>query len=194
MAHINLLPWREQVREDRKRYFFIALGGTTALSVVLMVIVHLGFSSEIKHQKNINRLLTTEIAELDKRILAIKDLKEKRTKLLVRMSIIQELQANRPLTVRVFDQLVKIIPDGVYFTSVNRKEKVLTVSGEAESNTRVSALMRNIKDSKWLYAPLLTEIKKDKTHQLHSNYFELRMHQRAIKQQVEVSSGKNGAY
>ncbi|MCF5222673.1 pilus assembly protein PilN, partial [Pseudomonas syringae] len=112
-----------------------------------------------EHQMARNAFLQTQIAQLDIRIKEISDLKARRKQLLERMKIIQDLQGNRPVTGRVFDQLARTLPDGVYFSQVKMTSKLIAISGAAESNNRVSDLMRNLEASDWLEAPSLTEVK-----------------------------------
>ncbi|AKT32978.1 PilN domain-containing protein [Pseudomonas syringae pv. actinidiae] len=159
MARINLLPWREELREARKKRFLTALVGVLVVSVGILFLIDRYVSSAIEHQMARNAFLQTQIAQLDIRIKEISDLKARRKQLLERMKIIQDLQGNRPITGRVFDQLARTLPDGVYFSQVKMTSKLIAISGAAESNNRVSDLMRNLEASDWLEAPSLTEVK-----------------------------------
>lgn len=159
MTTINLLPWREQRREEQKQQFFIALGAALALVAVIVILVHLHYGRSISMQNARNQKLQTEIALLDQQIAQIKALKKEKESLIARMNIIQELQTNRPLAVHLFDSLVAVIPDGIHFISVQRTGLRMTVVGWADSNTHVSNLMRNIELSDWLSKPKLNEIK-----------------------------------
>jgi type IV pilus assembly protein PilN len=107
----------------------------------------------IGNQNSRNDLLKTEISALDKRIADILELEAKKERLLARMEIIEELQRSRPEIVHVFDELVQTLPDGVRLISVKQTGRRLEIKGDAESNTRVSAFMRNIDKSKWLTQP-----------------------------------------
>ena len=120
---------------------------------MLLLLAYFAFDSVVDQQRDRNRLLQTEIKALDKRIEEILDLEEKKDRLLARMQIIEQLQRSRPGIVHVFDELVKIMPDGVYLTEVKQTGRRLEIRGVAESNTRVSALMRNIDRSEWLADP-----------------------------------------
>ncbi|HBC23569.1 MAG TPA: pilus assembly protein PilN, partial [Pseudomonas sp.] len=117
------------------------------------------FQGAIEHQNARNEFIKKEIAVLDARIAEIKELRERRQQLLERMKIIQDLQGNRPIIGRVFDQLVRTLPEGVYFTSLKMTGKNIAIVGAAESNNRVSNLMRNLDGSDWLEAPNLNEVK-----------------------------------
>lgn len=159
MARINLLPWREQLREERKQRFIATIGLVLVGGAALIFFGDQYFTGAIERQNARNDFVRNEIAVLDTRIAEIKELKERREQLLDRMKIIQDLQGNRPIIGRVFDQLVRTLPDGVYFTGLEMKGKNLSVVGGAESNNRVSNLMRNLDSSEWLEAPNLTEVK-----------------------------------
>lgn len=159
MARINLLPWREQLREERKQQFLVSLAGVLVLAVGLVFLGNQYLNAGIDNQNARNDFLKKEIATLDARIQEIKELKTRRQQLLERMKIIQDLQGNRSIIARVFDQLVRTLPDGVYFTSLNMTGDSIAINGAAESNNRVSSLMRNLDGSEWLASPNLSEVK-----------------------------------
>jgi type IV pilus assembly protein PilN len=159
MARINLLPWREQLREERKQRFLVALGGVMIIAAGTIFLGDQYLNSAIEQQTARNEFVRKEIAVLDARIKEISELKTRRQQLLERMKIIQDLQGNRPIIGRVFDQLVRTLPDGVYFTALKMTGKNIAVVGAAESNNRVSNLMRNLDASEWLESPNLTEVK-----------------------------------
>jgi type IV pilus assembly protein PilN len=159
MARINLLPWREQLREERKQRFLVAMGGILLIAGGLVFLGGQYLNGAIEQQNARNEFIKKEIAVLDARIKEISELKERRQQLLERMKIIQDLQGNRPIIGRIFDQLVRTLPDGVYFTELKRTGKSIAIVGAAESNNRVSSLMRNLDASDWLAAPNLTEVK-----------------------------------
>ncbi|MFJ4141861.1 PilN domain-containing protein [Pseudomonas sp. NPDC089734] len=159
MARINLLPWREELREERKKRFLTALAGVLVFSVGTLFMVDRYISNAITYQESRNAFLQKEIAQLDIRIKEISDLRARRKQLLERMKIIQDLQGNRPIIGRIFDQMARTLPDGVYFTDVKMTDKLISISGAAESNNRVSDLMRNLDASDWLESPSLAEVK-----------------------------------
>ncbi|MEP9318725.1 type 4a pilus biogenesis protein PilN [Pseudomonas sp. LABIM340] len=159
MARINLLPWREQLREERKQRFLVILGAVLLASGAIVFLGDQYFNSAIENQTARNDFLRKEIAVLDARIKEISELKTRRQQLLERMKIIQDLQGNRPIIGRVFDQLVRTLPDGVFFTELKMSGKSIAIAGAAESNNRVSNLMRNLDSSEWLTSPNLTEVK-----------------------------------
>ena len=161
MPHINLLPWREELRQRRNKEF----GLTAAVGVVVMAavvgVVHLHFKSRVMHQNDRNGFLEANIATLDKRIKEIQRLDDEKERLLARMQIIQRLQSSRPEVVHLFDELVTTLPEGVYFTRIEQKGRILKINGIAQSNARVSSLMRQLDGSDWLENPTLLEIKAD---------------------------------
>jgi type IV pilus assembly protein PilN len=159
MARINLLPWREQLREERKQRFLAALFGALALAGCVVFLGGQYLDSAIEQQIARNDFIKKEIAVLDARIKEISELKERRQQLLERMKIIQDLQGNRPIIGRIFDQFVRTLPDGVYFTELKSVGREIAIVGAAESNNRVSGLMRNLDASDWLKSPSLTEVK-----------------------------------
>ena len=153
MPRINLLPWREELRAQRRNQFFAALGGTAVAAGVILLLSYFIFEGMVDGQRDRNEFLKTEIAELDKRIEEILDLEASKSRLLARMEIIEQLQRSRPGIVHVFDEMVQVMPDGVFLTEVKQTGRRVEMIGTAESNTRVSALMRNIDKSEWLDNP-----------------------------------------
>ena len=160
-VNINLLPWREEKKVQKKKEFFALMGGCACLSALLVFAVHLFFKNQIEYQLENNGYLKQEISQLDKQIAEIEGLQKEKERLLTRMDIIQQLQSNRPHIVRLFDVIARTIPDGLYLVSLTRAEGRLLVEGKAESNTRVSKFMRNIEASNWLYSPILSFIQAD---------------------------------
>lgn len=159
MARINLLPWREQQREERKKQFITVLVGVALLGGAVVFLADQTFERLIEQQQGRNNLLRGEIKKLDERIEEIRELRKQRQELIDRTKVIQDLQGNRPIVSRVFDQLVRTLPDGVYFTSVNMAGNRLAIDGVAENNNLISSLMRNQDASDWLVAPNLAEVK-----------------------------------
>ncbi|TPG94331.1 pilus assembly protein PilN [Pseudomonas caspiana] len=178
MARINLLPWREERREARRKRFLLALVGVMVGAVGAVLIANQVISGAIDRQVARNDYIGKQIAVVDERIKQISDLKARRQQLVERMRIIQDLQGNRPISGRIFDQLARTLPDGVYFTEVKMAGKSLSITGVAESNNRVSDLMRNLDASDWFDAPSLTEVKATTAGQLdQANVFQLTVRQ-----------------
>ncbi len=178
MARINLLPWREERREERRKRFLLMLTGVVVGSVGAVFIADQIISAAITRQAARNDYIGKQIAVVDERIKQISELKAHRQQLVERMRIIQDLQGNRQVSGRIFDQLARTLPDGVYFTEVKMTGKTLSISGAAESNNRVSDLMRNLEASDWFDAPSLNEVKATTAGQVdQTNTFELTVRQ-----------------
>jgi len=178
MARINLLPWREERREERRKRFLLILIGVFVGSVGAVFIADQIFSTATERQAARNAYIGKQIAVVDERIKQISELKARRQQLVERMRIIQDLQGNRQISGRIFDQLARTLPDGVYFTSVKLLGKTLSISGAAESNNRVSELMRNLDASDWFDAPSLNEVKATTAGQVdQANVFQLTVRQ-----------------
>lgn len=158
MARINLLPWRDEQRQEKKKEFFTVLGGFCILGVLCGYVWVGTVQGAIDFQNSRNQLLQNEINGLQKKVAEIKDLKERRAQLIARMKVIQDLQGTRPLIVRYFDGLVRAVPDGVYLTSLTRTGEQLSITGVAESHSRISSFMRNLDDSEWFSNPNVSNI------------------------------------
>lgn len=159
MARINLLPHREDRRKRARQHFFVVAGGTAVLGALMVIAVHGFYAAKIETQDERNRFLKSEIAKLDKEIAEIKKLKDEIQALLARKHIIETLQLDRAQTVHLLDELVRQMPEGVYLKSVLQKGLNVNVVGYAQSNARVSTLMRNIESSPWISNPGLVEVK-----------------------------------
>lgn len=174
MTEINLLPWREHKREqDKKLFTTMSLMGVIFAALIVFLIntyaVHL-----VNNQTIRNQTLQKEITSLNEQIKEIKVLKQVRDGLISRMSIVQNLQSTRTLMVHLFDELIKVMPPGIYVTKLERQNDVVSLWGYAESNTNISLLMRNIENNAWIQLPILTEIKRmDEKKQAADNEFKL---------------------
>lgn len=173
MAHINLLPWREWEREKRKNEFLVRIGGSLLVGALLVFAGGMYLDTSIEHQNQRNAYIKEKIAELDQRIAEIKNLREKRAQLLARMQVIQELQGNRPVIVRVFDELVRTLAKGVYFSTAKLDGTTLAIEGTSESNNRISSLMRNLDASDWFASPNLKAIKENTSAGPQASNFQL---------------------
>lgn len=150
MANINLLPWREELRAERQRNFLSSLGLSVVMAVLVLVLADRFIDMNLDAQDARNRFLAENIALVDAKVSEIRDLRSQRQLLLERMRVIQELQGNRPIIVRVLDELVRTVPDGVYYYNLTASDETLSIEGIAESNNRVSSLMRRLDRSDWL--------------------------------------------
>jgi len=193
MIPINLLPHREARRKAQQRQFMVLASGTLGVGVALVVLVHGVLAERIDTQNSRNRYLETEISKLDKQIDEIKKLKEQTTSLLARKRVVESLQANRTEAVRLLDQLVRQLPDGLYLKQVKQTGDVVNVQGYATSNARVSTLMRNFEASPWLEAPTLVEIKAVKVNNANLNEFNLNVKITRPKEEAPPDQKKPGA-
>lgn len=173
MATINLLPWREQLRDERKQQFFVLSGLSVGLAVLLMVFIHSVIGIKIHYQNNRNQFLQEQIAVLDSKIKEIDDYKAQKDKILTRMRIIYELQSDRPIIVHMFADLVDRVPSGLYLTAIERKGTQMTLDGRAESNIIISQVMRNLEASQWFNNPVLNQIENDQKTSPRRSDFEL---------------------
>lgn len=150
MARINLLPWRDDRRQIRKREFWTQMAVAAGVSAVAVYGGMMFMDAQLESQQERNTYLTQQIAELDKKIVDIKDLEKRRDKLLKKKEIIENLQADRALTVHLFEQLAKTIPDGVVLTNVKQTADTIQLDGKVQSESRVAQYMRNLDDSPFL--------------------------------------------
>ncbi|MFN0001594.1 MAG: PilN domain-containing protein [Pseudohongiellaceae bacterium] len=158
MANINLLPWRERKREEHKKSFFISLGVAAGIAVALLGLSDRVVNASINNQAALNEYLRQQIVLLDEKLVQIKLLREQKAALTERMAVIQGLQGTRPIIVRLFDELVRSLPEGVYYNSIIRTGDSISLEGVAESNNRISALMRDLDASKWFADPDLRQV------------------------------------
>jgi len=155
MPRINLLPWREQQRKERKLAFFVALGGAAIGALLVAFAGYLMVNSMISAQERRNERLRTEIKAVDRQIEQINDLESQKQRFISRMQVIEKLQRSRSEVVHLFDEVAKTVPDGTYLTSFKQDGKRLKFEGVAQSSTRVSTFMRNISASQWMKDPEL---------------------------------------
>ncbi|OQY54778.1 MAG: pilus assembly protein PilN [Candidatus Parabeggiatoa sp. nov. 2] len=189
MPRINLLPWRETLKKEREIRFGIITGASLVFTGLVVLSAHLYMGSLIDHQQRRNNYLNAEIKKAEAQISEIDKLKEDKERLIKRMDVIQVLEESRPQVVHLFDELVKQAPDGVYFSSIKQKGDKITLEGVAQSNARVSSLMKNIERSQWLSNPKIIFIKTQKNNKrsrARSNVsrFKLEVMQTAPKREV----------
>lgn len=192
MAHINLLPWRDEERARKQQEFLWITGFAGALSAILVFFIHVHMSGLIEYQNRRNTFLENEIRLLEKKLEKIKELESTKKALLDRMNIIQELQIARPGIVHLFDEMVTTLPDGLYLTSLTQKGPVLTLNGRAESKGRVAAYMRNLDASEWITLPQLSIIEAKETDALKLSDFSLSITQTSPKAEEENETNATG--
>jgi len=189
-VRINLLPHREERRKRARTHFAVLGGMTAALGIVIVAAVWFIYQQRIGAQEDRNRFMKSEIAKLDKEIDEIKEVKDKIAALLARKQVIETLQADRVQTVYLLDELVRQMPEGVFLKSVKQKGPGVELIGYAQSNARVSTLMRNIESSPWLANPNLVEIKAATLGKMRISEFNLKL---ALKRPTAGDSSKDGA-
>ena len=158
ITSINLLPWREELRQEQRKQFITMAVMTALLALAVWGLIHFQMQSKIDYQLSRNNYMTNEIKKLDEEIKEIRELQKVRRSLIERMEVIQDLQASRPSIVHLFTEIVSSVPNGVYLETLTQVGNNLTINGEAESNARVSTYMRNLSASDWLKDPNLTVI------------------------------------
>lgn len=186
---INLLPHREE-RRKRSRTHFAVLGAmTAALGIVVAATGWFVYQQRISAQEDRNKFMKSEIAKLNKEIDEIKEVKDKIAALLARKQVIETLQADRVQTVYLLDELVRQMPEGVFLRSVAQKGSAIRLLGYAQSNARVSTLMRNIESSPWLENPKLIEIQATTLGKMRISEFSMTLAQK----RAAVAGSKDGA-
>lgn len=192
MSRINLLPWRDALRKERETRFFVMTGIALAISGLIFFGVHTYYQELIKHQTNRNNFLKAEIKKAEKQIEEIKALEKEKERLFARMDVIKKLQASRPEIVHLFDELVFTLPEGVYYTSFKQNGRNLSITGFAQSDARVSTLMRNLEGSDWFKSPRLLYTRLVVRGKRNVKQFALSVTQEIPKPKKEGEEEENG--
>jgi type IV pilus assembly protein PilN len=187
MPRINLLPWRSELRQRRKKEFLVALAGTLVVGAGVVYLTKLTVEGWTSAQRGRNEILRSEIAQLDKQIEEINTLETQRERLVARMNVIQQLQRSRPEIVHLFDELVNTVPEGLNLTEIAQQGSRIELRGSAQSSTRVSTLMRNIDNSEFLKNPGLGGVETVTTGLDRSSNF------RVSAEQVSLAAAPDGA-
>ena len=186
MTRLNLLPWRETRRKEQDRQLLSIAVGAWILMGLVIFYAHLHVSGLIENQQKRNDFLVSETKKLDEEIKEIRELQAARAALLARMRVIQQLQLDRTQIVHVFDDLVRKLPEGIYLTSLKQAGQVITLQGNAQSNARVSAFMRNLDASDWFVKPDLDVINVKSKGGDRVSEFTLRVSQRPKQEKDEA--------
>lgn len=179
MTRLNLLPWRDLRRKEQDRQLLSIAVGVWILMGLVIFYAHLHVSGLIENQQKRNEFLDKETKKLDEEIKEIRELQAARAALLARMRVIQQLQMDRTQVVHLFDDLVRKMPEGVYLTSLKQASPIITLTGNAQSNARVSAFMRNLEASDWYTKPELDVINVKTKGNERVSEFILRVNQKA---------------
>lgn len=190
MAGLNLLPWREEAREESRKQFMMLAISSVAFGVLTVFGGYSWMQGNISYQESRNARIKTEIKQLDKKIAEIKKLDATRKALLDRIEIIDTLQSTRPSIVHLFDEMVKSLPRGLYLTQLKQKGTTIELVGKAESNARVSSYMDRLDASAWLSSSSLSILSKDKKRgDVRLRRFKLKVTQ-LLKPQTKNRGGK----
>ena len=188
-TRINLLPWREMRRKEQDRQLLTIAVGAWILMGVIVFYAHVHVTSLVENQNKRNQFLTQEIAKVEKEIKEIAELKKQRSDLIARMNVIYQLQGDRTQVVHLFDELARKLPDGVYFSSLKHTGTSIALQGVAQSNARVSALMRNLASSDWFADPELVVITVKAQGNERVSTFSLNVKQIAKQQKKLTDTG-----
>ncbi|MTJ00679.1 MAG: PilN domain-containing protein [Marinobacter adhaerens] len=186
MAKINLRPWREELRAEKQKQFVVMILGAAIIAGGLVFLWKTDMDNRIAYQQSRNAYIETATKKLDQQIKEIENLKRKRDELLARMQVIQDLQGKRPVIVRVFDELVRTLPDGLFYTDLTRAGERVDIVGMAESNSRVSALMRQFEESEWFTDPNLSNVSAADSRRAGYSQFNL-----SVKQKTPEPEGED---
>ncbi|MEX0729569.1 MAG: PilN domain-containing protein [Aquisalimonadaceae bacterium] len=178
-TRINLLPWREELKKERQKQFYVILGVAAALGVGVWLGGRTHLSGQIDYHDLRNNMLRTEIRSLDRQITRIRELEAVRDQLNARMEVIKDLQSERPQIVHMFEQMVLTLPEGLYLQSLSQEGPNLTLTGVGQSNARVSSYMERLDGSDWLQDPDLTVIEVRQQDGIRVSDFTLRVIQSA---------------
>ena len=185
MNGINLLPWREEKRRARDKQMVVSAVAILALCVALILGTFSYYQVLKDNQKKRNNYLNTEIQKLDVKIKEIKELRSQKDNLITRMEVIQNLQQERTQVVHLFDDVVRKLPDGVYFNTMTKKKSQLGFSGTAQSNARISSLMNRFDSSEWFANPDLDVINVTPSEGIRLSQFNLKISQQSKKSTEE---------
>lgn len=193
MTRINLLDWRAERREARRREFLSMIGLAVLVAGAILFVSYLAMQEALSYQNDRNKLLEQTIADIDKQIKEIEELQKTRDGLISRMKIIERLQQSRSGTVHFFDELVNTLPDGVFLTHVKQEGQSVTIDGTAESNGRISAYMKNLDASPWFDDPQLVVIHTGEKNRQRTSDFTLKVKNLTNSADTKKSGGAGGS-
>ena len=173
MAHINLLPWRDKVREKKKIGFLFSLVVSALIAAGVVLLVNLLMSKFVQEQAVNVEYIKKQTAIKESQHAAIQKIKKEKVSIMKRVETIKGLKSDKSDTIMAFEDLVQIIPDGVFLSKFTRKNKNLEIYGTAESNNHVSKFMRSLERSSWYHEPSLIKVVLNPAYGLQANDFEL---------------------
>jgi len=187
MAKINLLPWREELRQEKKKEFLTQLAGVCILAALISYVWVEAVDGAISAQRSRNNILQSEIKVLEKQVEEIKNLKKERKALLDRMQVIQDLEGKRSIIVHYFDEFAKSVPDGIYVIELKRVGDTFSVKGISDSNPRLTTFLRQLADSDWFSDPNL--LYSNSKPELGEQAAEFSIDLKAVLPETEVNDG-----
>jgi type IV pilus assembly protein PilN len=191
-ARINLLPHRSERRKRARQHFMTVSGMTVGLGILVAFLIYQFYARQIEVQNDRNTFLANEIKKLDKDIADINELRNQIQALLARKQIIESLQADRAQTVYLLEQMVRQMPEGVYLKSMRQTGPKVHIVGYAQSNARVSTLMRNIEASPWLAQPVLVEVKAANVEKRRVSEFNMFLNLKRAEPAKDKPAAKKG--
>ena len=191
MIRINLLPHREIKRAARRRQFNYLLAAVLVVAAGVIGLGQVVISAHLAEQEDRNAFLEMEIVKLDAKIKEIKKIKQETQALLERKQVVETLQSNRTEVVHLFDEMIRILPEGLYVKSIKQVDKELQLVGYTQSSARVSTLMRSLEDSPWFEKPELIEIKAAVVNNIRANEFSLKVQQANQQAETDANEGRS---
>lgn len=185
MAYINLLPWREEAQKAKQKEFFMILGAVATSAVAITLLVGQFYQMRVDGQNSKNQYLKNEIQLLDVKISEIKGLNEKKSELESRISVVQQLQRSRNVGTQVLDEITKIVPNGIYLTSLDKQGNMLELAGKSESNNHLANMMREIERSNLLADAQLSTISSKNTNSRLLSDFKMRVRIKGLVNDIE---------
>ncbi|MCH8550410.1 MAG: PilN domain-containing protein [Natronospirillum sp.] len=173
MITVNLLPWREAERQRKKGQFVRVLVGSAVLAGLMVYAGHYFLSLEVDNQQARNQFIQDRLSVMDENIREIQTLRSERAELIERMQVIQQLQGDRPIIVHVFDEIARLMPEEVYFTSLQSQGDTIRIVGMSRTTTQISQLMRNFENSEWFTNPILGSVTSQGSGNQSANRFQL---------------------
>jgi type IV pilus assembly protein PilN len=173
MIRLNLLPYREELRAQRKRQTIMLFGFSAVVAAFVAFLIQTALAGRVTNQQSRNQVLDTEIKKLEAQVTEISEIKEKTQALLERKKVVESLQSNRADAVHILDQMLRLLPDGVYLKEIKQAGDRIDIVGYAQSHARVSSLMNALEESRWLEKPSLVEIKATTIDKTRANEFNL---------------------